>query len=181
MPIADLGQSFQDFYDAVESFFENLAAVQWGSLILALSLFTIYLTLRARASFNILRAAYPAERFRFLDVWGAYFAGYGFNSVIPARGGDVVRLFLTKTAVPELELPGRGRELRRGVRLRPRDGRPDPDLRVQPGRVPQAAGLRRPQRVRPLLPRVAPALHALPAHLPRRSRPWWASPSSRSG
>ena len=71
-------------------------------------LFGIYLTLRARASFNILRAAYPTETFRFLDIWGAYFAGYGFNAVIPARGGDVVRLFLTKTSVPRSQLPGGG-------------------------------------------------------------------------
>src|SRR5262249_6242268 len=37
--------------------------------------------------------------------WGAYFAGYGFNSVIPARGGDITRLFLTKTSVPESTYP----------------------------------------------------------------------------
>jgi uncharacterized membrane protein YbhN (UPF0104 family) len=108
MLLADLGESFRAFFDAVESFFENLAAVQWGSLILALSLFTVYLTFRARASFNILRAAYPAERLRFREIWGAYFAGYGFNSVIPARGGDVVRLFLTKTSVPNASYPAVG-------------------------------------------------------------------------
>ncbi len=61
--------------------------------------------MRARASYNILRAAYPDERFAFKYVWGAYFAGYGFNSVIPARGGDVVRLFLTKTSVPNSSYP----------------------------------------------------------------------------
>ena len=105
MPLGDVGDSFRSFYDAVESFFNNLADVRWGALILALALFTAYLTFRARASFNILRAAYPAERFRFLDIWGAYFAGYGFNAVIPARGGDVVRLFLTKTAVPNSSYP----------------------------------------------------------------------------
>ena len=105
MPLADLGDSFRSFFDAVDQFFENLAAVRWGSLILALALFTVYLTLRARASYNILRAAYPTERFRFLEIWGAYFAGYGFNTVIPARGGDVVRLFLTKTAVPNSSYP----------------------------------------------------------------------------
>ena len=33
-------------------------------------------------------------------MWGAYFAGYGFNAVVPARGGDVIRLFLTRNAVP---------------------------------------------------------------------------------
>ena len=67
-----------------------------GPLVLALALFTAYLTLRARASFNILRAAYPTEQIEFRQIWGAYFAGYGFNAVIPARGGDVVRLFLTR-------------------------------------------------------------------------------------
>ena len=50
----------------------------------------------------------PDERFRFVDIWGAYFAGYGFNAVIPARGGDVVRLFLTKTSVPRSSYPAVG-------------------------------------------------------------------------
>ena len=105
IPAAGLGDSFRSFFDAVEEFFASLGAVSWGSLALALTMFGIYLTLRARASFNILRAAYPTERFRFLDIWGAYFAGYGFNAVIPARGGDVVRLFLTKTSVPHSSYP----------------------------------------------------------------------------
>jgi uncharacterized membrane protein YbhN (UPF0104 family) len=74
-------------------------------LLLALALFTCYLTLRARASYNIIRAAYPTETISFQKIWGAYFAGYGFNAVIPARGGDVVRLFLTKTAVPNSSYP----------------------------------------------------------------------------
>jgi hypothetical protein len=67
--------------------------------------FVGYLTLRSRASFHILRAAYPDERLEWRKIWGAYFAGYGFNSVIPARGGDVVRLFLTKNAVPNSSYP----------------------------------------------------------------------------
>src|SRR5690349_11266790 len=32
-------------------------------------------------------------------------AGYGFNSVVPARGGDIVRLFLTKSSVPNSSYP----------------------------------------------------------------------------
>jgi uncharacterized membrane protein YbhN (UPF0104 family) len=63
------------------------------------------MTLRARASFHILRAAYPGERIAFRQVWGAYVAGYGFNSVVPARGGDVVRLFLTRSSVPTSSFP----------------------------------------------------------------------------
>src|SRR6185369_6039734 len=75
---------------------------------LALVFFTVYLTLRARASFHILRAAYPDSKIEFRRIWGAYFAGYGFNAVIPARGGDVVRLFLTKTSIPNSSYPAVG-------------------------------------------------------------------------
>jgi uncharacterized protein (TIRG00374 family) len=99
-PLA-LGDSFTSFFDAIDKFFSSLAAVHWGPLLIALAAFFVYLTLRARASFNILRAAYPDREFRFLPIWGAYWAGYGFNNVIPARGGDVIRLFLTKTSIPE--------------------------------------------------------------------------------
>jgi uncharacterized membrane protein YbhN (UPF0104 family) len=97
-----------DFFDAVDQFFSELAGVQWLALAVALLFFTAYLSLRARASFNILRAAYPTETFRYKDIWAAYFAGYGFNSVIPARGGDVIRLFLTKTSVPRSSYPAVG-------------------------------------------------------------------------
>ena len=105
MAPATLGESFQSFFDAVDDFVSNLASVRLGPLVLAMLLFTTYLTLRARASFNILRATYPGERIQFREIWGAYFAGYGFNAVIPARGGDVVRLFLTKTSVPNSSYP----------------------------------------------------------------------------
>jgi uncharacterized membrane protein YbhN (UPF0104 family) len=104
-PSAALGDSFRSFFNAVDSFFSSIGAVHLGSLFVALASFTVYLTLRSRASFHILRAAYPDTAFRWRDIWGAYFAGYGFNSVIPARGGDVVRLFLTKTSVPGSTYP----------------------------------------------------------------------------
>src|ERR1700704_3440126 len=103
MPIAS--SSFTSFFDAVGSFLSNLAAVQWPALFLALLAFLAYLTLRARASFHILRAANPHPRFEFRRIWGAYFAGYGFNSVIPARSGDVIRLFLTKSTIPGASYP----------------------------------------------------------------------------
>ena len=105
MPLASIGDSFSSFFDAVGDFAANLAAVNWLALLLGMALFLGYLTVRARASFNILRAAYPEERIAFRNIWGAYLAGYGFNSVVPARGGDVVRLFLTKTSVPNSSYP----------------------------------------------------------------------------
>jgi uncharacterized membrane protein YbhN (UPF0104 family) len=105
VPFGSLGDSFSSFFDAVGNFFGSLAAIQWLALIPALCAFLIYLTLRARASFHILRAAYPEERIQFRFIWGAYIAAYGFNSIVPARGGDVVRLFLTKTSVPHSSYP----------------------------------------------------------------------------
>jgi uncharacterized membrane protein YbhN (UPF0104 family) len=105
VPFASLGDSFSSFFDAVGSFFSNLAQVSWPALFLGLLFFLAYLTLRARASFHILRAAFPDSRFEFRRIWGAYFAGYGFNSVVPARGGDVIRLFLTKSSIPNSNYP----------------------------------------------------------------------------
>jgi uncharacterized protein (TIRG00374 family) len=105
LPTAALGDSFRSFFDAVDKFFASLAKVHWGALALALLAFGVYLTIRARASYNAIRAAYPTERFRFRDIWGAYMAGYGFNNVIPARGGDVIRLFLTRSSIPRATYP----------------------------------------------------------------------------
>ena len=175
MPAATIGESFRSFFDAVGEFTSNLASVRLGPLLLACVFFVVYLTFRARASFNILRAAYPDERFRFLYIWGAYFAGYGFNAVVPARGGDVVRLFLTRSAVPGSSYPAvaasffveAGFDLAMGSLILA--------VRVLPGRVPQAPGLREAERLRPLLPRPAPALRALPAHGGRRWGRWWRS------
>jgi uncharacterized membrane protein YbhN (UPF0104 family) len=105
VPFASIGDSFSAFFDAVGDFFDSLAAIQWLSLFFALLAFGIYLSIRARASYNILRAAYPDERIEFRYIWGAYMAGYGFNAVVPARGGDVIRLFLTKSRVPDSSYP----------------------------------------------------------------------------
>jgi uncharacterized membrane protein YbhN (UPF0104 family) len=105
VPLASIGDSFSSFFDAVGEFASNLAGVNWLALILGMTVFVGYLSVRARASFNILRAAYPDEQIRYRKIWGAYLAGYGFNSVVPARGGDVVRLFLTKTSVPNSSYP----------------------------------------------------------------------------
>jgi uncharacterized membrane protein YbhN (UPF0104 family) len=95
-PVAGIG----DFFDAVGKFFDNIAAIRWGALLLGLLCFGTYLTIRSRAFYNVLRAAYPSEKIEFKRIWGAYIAAYGFNNVVPARGGDVIKLFLTKTSVP---------------------------------------------------------------------------------
>jgi uncharacterized protein (TIRG00374 family) len=100
--------SIGSFFDAIGSFFDSLSRVGWGPLLLGAVAFVIYLSLRARAFFHTLRAAYPAEPIAFRRVWGAYIASYGFNNVIPARGGDVIKLFLVKQSIPHATFPAVG-------------------------------------------------------------------------
>jgi uncharacterized protein (TIRG00374 family) len=102
---ASLGQSISTFFDAVGQFLEDLAAVHWPALILGLLFFGLNLTLRSRGFFHSLRAAYPAVGFQWRRVWGAYFAAVGFNNVVPARGGDVIKLFLTRSSIPGSRYP----------------------------------------------------------------------------
>jgi len=104
-PVASIGESLSSFAGAIGDFLGNLAAVDWVDLLLGVAAFGVYLTLRARAYFHVIRAAYPDESIAFRRIWGAYFAAYGFNNVIPARGGDVIRLFLTKISVPNSSFP----------------------------------------------------------------------------
>lgn len=102
---ASLGQSISSFLEAVGQFFSDLAAVHWPALALGLLFFGLNLTLRSRAFFNSLRAAYPAVSFQWRRIWGAYFAAVGFNNVVPARGGDVIKLFLTRSSIPGSRYP----------------------------------------------------------------------------
>jgi uncharacterized membrane protein YbhN (UPF0104 family) len=108
VPLATIADDVSSFFDAVGEFFGNLAEVQPVPLLIGLTAFGIYLTFRARAFFHVLRAAYPAERIEFRRIWGAYVAAYGFNNVVPARGGDVIKLFLTRTSVPRSSYPAVG-------------------------------------------------------------------------
>jgi glycosyltransferase 2 family protein len=102
---ASIGHSLSVFFDAVGQFFSDLAAVHWPALLLGLAFFGLNLTLRSRAYFHSLRAAYPAVRFKWRRIWGAYFAAVGFNNVVPARGGDVIKLFLTRSSIPGATYP----------------------------------------------------------------------------
>jgi uncharacterized protein (TIRG00374 family) len=97
---ASFSKTVSAFLDAVGKFFSDLASVHWGPLLLGLLFFALNLTLRSRAIFHSLRAAYPGERFQWRRIWGAYFAAVGFNNVVPARGGDVIKLFLVKSSIP---------------------------------------------------------------------------------
>jgi uncharacterized protein (TIRG00374 family) len=100
-----IGQSISSFLSAAGQFFADLAAVHWLALLGGLAFFGLNLTLRSRAFFNSLRAAYPATPFQWRRIWGAYLAAVGFNNVVPARGGDVIKLFLTRSSIPGSRYP----------------------------------------------------------------------------
>jgi glycosyltransferase 2 family protein len=84
---------------AIGVFFSHLAAVEWKWLALAILAQLGKLVAVSRAWTNIVRAAYPDEHIRWRTMFGAYVAGTGVNAIIPARGGDVVRLFLAKRRI----------------------------------------------------------------------------------
>ena len=102
---ASLGSDISRFFDSVGEFFSNLAGLNWLALALALLFYFGYLTLRSRALFNAVQAAYPAEQVRWRDVWGAYVSGVGINQVFPLGGGTIVQYFLTRISIPNSSYP----------------------------------------------------------------------------
>jgi uncharacterized membrane protein YbhN (UPF0104 family) len=89
-----------EFFHAVGVFFDELASVGWGALAIALGLHFGKVVLRTFAWRNILAAAYPGTRMPWRSIFGAYVAGVGVNSIVPGRGGDLVKLFLVRHRVP---------------------------------------------------------------------------------
>ena len=89
-----------EFFHAVRVFFDELAAVGWVALGIALGFHFVKVLLRTIAYRNILRAAYPEQRVRWSPIAGAYIAGVGINSIVPGRAGDLVKLYLVRNRYP---------------------------------------------------------------------------------
>src|SRR5215208_4459964 len=85
--------------DAARAFFDGLASVKWGPLALAILCHLLKVLARTRAWRNIVQAAYPKTNVRWRSVYGAYVAGVGVNAIVPARGGDILKLYLVKHRV----------------------------------------------------------------------------------
>src|SRR4051794_2581597 len=96
---------FHEILHAIEVFWDHLAAVDFEMLGIALGLHLLKLGVRCRAWQNILRAAFPTSRVRLRHVTGAYVAGVGVNAIVPARGGDAVKLFLVKQRIGDSNYP----------------------------------------------------------------------------
>jgi uncharacterized membrane protein YbhN (UPF0104 family) len=98
-------EDVRSFVDAAQAFWGHLSAVAWGALALGCLMQVLRLSARVRAWQNIIRAAYPGVRVPYWDVFGAYWAGVAVNAITPARGGDVVKLYIARHRVRATSYP----------------------------------------------------------------------------
>jgi uncharacterized membrane protein YbhN (UPF0104 family) len=99
-PLAlDPGSSLDRFFRGADAFFDRLGDIGWVSMSVALAFYLLHLLARTRAWQNVLRASYPEQRVSYWRITGAYLAGAGLNSFIPARVGDAVKIFLAKRSI----------------------------------------------------------------------------------
>jgi uncharacterized membrane protein YbhN (UPF0104 family) len=87
--------------DAIQAFWDYLESVQPLPLAIAIGCHILKTICTSRAWRNVLAAAYPETRVRWLPIYGAYIAGVGVNSIFPARAGDVVRLTIAHRAIKD--------------------------------------------------------------------------------
>ena len=87
------------FFHAVGVFFHHLTVIRWDMLGLALACHAVKLLFRSYAWRAIVNAAYPRSKLKFRSALGAYVAGVGVNAIVPARGGDVVKMYLARQRI----------------------------------------------------------------------------------
>src|SRR5215207_5058269 len=88
---------------ALELVGQGVVSVDPRWLAAGVSLHLLNQVVRTRGWFNIIRAAYPAaHQLRARDVTFAYLSGVGLNGVVPARGGDLAKIFLIRRRAPQM-------------------------------------------------------------------------------
>ena len=97
--------------DAAGTFFHHLADVHWVPLAVALGFNLLRLLARVPAWRNIIRASYPDARIPRRTIGGAYLSGVGVNAIVPARAGDVLKLYLVHDRVQGTTYPTLGATL----------------------------------------------------------------------
>jgi uncharacterized membrane protein YbhN (UPF0104 family) len=105
MPAADFRSSAEAFGRASTEFFRHLSDIDWGPFAIALLCLAAMQLARAWGWRNVLHAAYPEARIPFVPLSAAYLAGAGINAILPARAGDVTKVFLVKRQIPGSSYP----------------------------------------------------------------------------
>jgi len=85
---------------AIDVFFQHLTDIAFVPLAIGVGCHLVKTMCTSRAWRNVVAAAYPEERVRWRSIYAAYVAGVGANSILPVRSGDIVRMYLTRRAVP---------------------------------------------------------------------------------
>jgi uncharacterized membrane protein YbhN (UPF0104 family) len=102
---ADLGQSLDQFTQAAQTFFQSLADIGWGYLAVALLLSLALQLARAHGWANALRAAYPGSRVSEAGIQASFLVGVGMNGILPARGGDALKIVLAHRSIERSSYP----------------------------------------------------------------------------
>jgi hypothetical protein len=101
-----LSDVFRTADHALELLLHRAASVNPWLAALGCVLYVVAQAVRPRGWHTILRAAYPdAKELKPRHTMAAYLAGAGLNGVIPARGGDIVKLWLLHRRIPNARYP----------------------------------------------------------------------------
>jgi uncharacterized membrane protein YbhN (UPF0104 family) len=101
----DLGGQIDRLADAIGDFGHYLGRIDLFALALALLLSLGLQLCRAHGWANALRAAYPPDAVSERGVLGAFLVGAGMNGILPARGGDAIKIVLAKRSVRDASYP----------------------------------------------------------------------------
>ena len=101
-----LSDVFRTADHALELLLHRAASVNPWLCALGIVTYILAQAVRPRGWHTIIKAAYPeARELRPRHTMAAYLAGAGLNGVIPARGGDIVKLWLLHRRIPGARYP----------------------------------------------------------------------------
>jgi uncharacterized membrane protein YbhN (UPF0104 family) len=101
----DLGGQIDRVGDAIAGFAHDLSRIELPYLVAALALSLCLQLCRGHAWANALRAAYPRDAVSERGVVAAFLIGAGMNGILPARGGDALKVVLAKRSVRRATYP----------------------------------------------------------------------------
>jgi uncharacterized membrane protein YbhN (UPF0104 family) len=101
-----LSDVFRTAGHALELLLHRAASVNPWLCALGIITYILAQAVRTRGWHTIIKASYPdAHELRARHTMAAYLAGAGLNGVIPARGGDIVKLWLLHRRIPGARYP----------------------------------------------------------------------------
>jgi uncharacterized membrane protein YbhN (UPF0104 family) len=92
--------SVHSFWSATTAFWSHVLDVRFSALLVAVLFVLANLILRATAWRSILVDAHPGSKVRWRGATAAYLAGVGTNSIVPARAGDAMKVYMAHRSIP---------------------------------------------------------------------------------